>query len=83
VVAQFPGNNAARAQENLSRMKPTKIGQAPGERQLLGTKQVAETRLVAADEERLILVRRGGQVGRFSPVVVICSRKLLATNTGV
>jgi hypothetical protein len=64
VVAQFPGNNAARAQENLSRMKPTKIGRVFGERQLLGIKQVAETRLVAAEEERPILARGGGQVVR-------------------
>jgi hypothetical protein len=42
LVAQFPGNNAARAQENLSRMKPTKIGQVFGERQLLVTQQLGE-----------------------------------------
>jgi hypothetical protein len=42
VVAQFPDNNAARAQENWSVMKPTKIGHVFGERQLLVTEQLGE-----------------------------------------
>jgi hypothetical protein len=51
VVAQFPGNNAARAQENLFGMKPAKIGPVLDESQLLVSQQLGERTLVAAAEE--------------------------------
>jgi hypothetical protein len=42
VVAQFPGNNAARAHENMLGMKPAKIVRVFGEGQLPVTKQLGE-----------------------------------------